>query len=244
MLEPPEMAAPDLSEHYANYYGHPELARWRDLGARDKAANVVELCDGFFPVSPRVAEIGCGDGALMAALDVLGFASEYVGFEISVSGAEAAQKREFHAPMQAQTYNGARVPAEDREFDLVIVSHVLEHVLDPRTLIAEAARIGGRVFIEVPLELNVRTPHDFVWTDVGHINLYNPKVVRHLVQSMGLHIERERITTSSRAVSQALHPGWKGDARWLAKRAALRTSARLATALFTYNASLVTTLAS
>jgi hypothetical protein len=34
-----DVAARDLTDHYADYYGSPELAAWRELRARDKATS-------------------------------------------------------------------------------------------------------------------------------------------------------------------------------------------------------------
>jgi SAM-dependent methyltransferase len=229
----------DLVEHYAHYYGDEELKRWRELGARDKAQNILSLCSTLLAERPTVVDIGCGDGAVIEALDSVGFARSYVGLEISPSGVRVAQARAYTTPTSFQVYAGTQLPVDSESFDLAVLSHVLEHVKDPRHLIGEAARVARYVFVEVPLELNVRVPHDFHWTEVGHINLFNPIVLRHLVQSTGLHVERETVTCSSRAVTRALHPGWKGDLRWGVKTAVLNLSRKTATAIFTYNGALV-----
>ena len=233
------MAAPDLTAHYASYYGSADLAAWRELGARDKAEMILALTEGLFSQPPRVADIGCGDGSVMATLDQHHFAAELVGFEVSASGAEAARRRDFGVPCRVELYDGYHIPADTGEFDLVVVSHVLEHVENPRGFLSEAARIGRYVLVEVPLELHARTPHDFQWTEVGHINLFNSRLLRHLVQSLGLRIERELIATSGREVQQYLRPGVRGDLRWLVKRGLLGISPRLATKLLTYNGALV-----
>lgn len=54
-----------------------------------------------------------------------------------------------------------------------------------------------------------------------------------------LQVERESVTTSSRAVQRHLRPGLRGDARWLVKRGLPGISSRLATKLLTYNGALV-----
>jgi SAM-dependent methyltransferase len=229
----------DLVEHYADYYGADALTRWRDLGASDKARNIVSLCSSLFPGRPTVLDIGCGDGAVIGALDRIGFGSSYVGLEISPSGLGVAQRRTYQAPTSFNLYAGTELPVGSGSFDLAVLSHVLEHVEDPRHLIREASRVARYVFVEVPLELNLRVPHDFHWTDVGHINLFSPVVLRHLVQSSGLHVERESVTCSSPAVVRVLHPGWRGTLRWAVKTAVLKVASTVATATFTYNGALV-----
>lgn len=229
----------DLCAHYERYYDEPGLAIWRDLGAFDKATTIARLTQGLFTTPPRVVEIGCGDGAVLAALSARASARELVGFDISPSGVKAARGREYRLPTRVEIFDGERLPVQDDEFDLAVLTHVIEHVENPRELISEAARVASRIFVEVPLELNARTPRDFRWTDVGHINLFNPTSLRHLIQSVGLRVERECVVTSSRAVQRYMRPGLRGDLRWLLKLAMLKASTRVATSLLTYNGALV-----
>jgi len=229
----------DLIDHYENdYYAEPgELRPWLLLTGRDKAANVRELWTGQPPVS--VADIGCGDGAVLVHLDRAGFGQTYTGFEISASAIALAEETEFRRPARFIAFDGISLPADDREFDLAVVSHVVEHAADPRGLVAEAARIAKWVFIEVPLELNARTPHDFAWDDLGHINLFNAKILRHLVQSVGLDVIAERVTLPGRDVSVHQHGSYVGLLHWTIKRSAL--AARVGTRLFTYHGSILAT---
>ena len=75
-------------------------------------------------------------------------------------------------------FDGYRTLYADNQFDLVLLSHVVEHVEHPRLLLYEAARVGKRLFVEVPLEDNVRLSDDFVFDHVGHINVYSRKTMR------------------------------------------------------------------
>ncbi len=130
------------------------LGRWRALGARNKSANVMALCRRA-GLSPRtVVEIGCGDGALLQALAEHGLAERFDGFELSAPAAEFAAGRGIPGAGRIEAYDGERVPAGDAEYDLAVVSHVLEHVPEPAALLAEAARVATHVIVEVPLEDN------------------------------------------------------------------------------------------
>lgn len=49
-------------------------------------------------------------------------------------------------------YDGGRFPFDDRQFDYVICSHVIEHVPDPSAFMSEVFRVsGGRGYLEYPL---------------------------------------------------------------------------------------------
>ena len=47
-----------------------------------------------------------------------------------------------------------KLPFKDKEFDYVILSHVLEHVPEPFNLKKEIERIGKAGYIELPTKLN------------------------------------------------------------------------------------------
>ena len=114
----------------------------------------------------------------------------------------------------------------DKRFDLAILSHVLEHVEYPRKLISEAARVARNVFIEVPLEDNLKLSQDFVFDRVGHINFYSVRTIRLLVQSCGMRILGAHLSLSSRQ-SYAYRKGkWRGAVSHLVKEASLRAWAR------------------
>lgn len=230
----------DFIGHYSTYYGDAQLAQWRELGARGKAANIVALWGSMKHSSaPFVVDIGCGDGAVIRELDRLGFAQSYLGLEISESGVQAAQYNRYSSPTTFTLFDGHHIHADDASFDLVILSHVLEHVEEPRRLLCEAARVGKNVFVEVPLELNARTPRNFHWTDVGHINLYNPVVIRHLLQSVGLRIITEKTVCPSRDIFQMQRPGMRGALHWAVKASLLKAAPLAAWRLLTYHEALL-----
>lgn len=225
----------DLAQHYAHYYTD-SIRQWRALGAIDRAANVARVWPRNVSLG-RIADIGCGEGSLMQRLGHLGYGEEFVGFEISRSALDMAEELSYERPTSFVYYDGSRLPADDGSFDLAILSHVLEHVEDPRSLLIEARRVARYVFVEVPLELNLRTPTQFRWTSLGHINLYNPLLLRHLCQSAGLRIVAEQVTCPSRE-TVAFQNRFSGTAKWAIKRGLL-IAKPLATRLFTYHGSVL-----
>ena len=153
-------ATQDLGRFYDESYRRASAEgdrhlRWRQLSARGKADHIFGLCarEGLSPAS--VAEIGCGDGALLAELGARGLSGELHGFEVSGEAAAIARTRGAPGLAEVTVYDGVTLPAADGAFDLVILSHVLEHVPDPVALLREARRVAGWVIVEVPLEANL-----------------------------------------------------------------------------------------
>lgn len=79
----------------------------------------------------------------------------------------------------------------DSRFDIVICSHVIEHLAEPRAVIrALRGRLkrDGKLYVEVPLEIWKRAPPS---TDpVTHINFFTKESLRTLMEASGLTVLR------------------------------------------------------
>jgi SAM-dependent methyltransferase len=225
------IAAAELRHHYR------APSDWRRLCAVDKAANVVALCADL--PHARVLEIGAGEGALLARLAELGFGAELHALEVTLGAVEVMRARGIPGLASAAAFDGYAVPHPAGAFDLAILSHVVEHLEHPRALLREAARVARHVFVEVPLEDTWRLPRDFEQGAVGHLNFYSPRSLRHLVQSCGLEVLRERVSNPGPAVHAWRAGAVAGGLRWGVREALLRVAPRLAARAFTYHGSLV-----
>jgi SAM-dependent methyltransferase len=235
------IAAPDLKRFYENAYsGPPEegerYARWRELAARAKADHVEALCRRI-RLEPRgVIEVGCGDGALLAELASRGFATDRAGYEISESAVAIARGR----GVRAESFDGARLPLPDDAFDLGVLSHVLEHVEEPSSLLAETARVSRAVVVEVPLEANVsarRGSKREGAAEIGHLQRLDRAAVGRIAADAGLTVAAELTDPLTREVHSFFADSAPARARAAAKAAARRAlyaaSARAAERLFT-----------
>jgi hypothetical protein len=220
---------------YKNQYVGGIAQAWRDAGASGKAANIVRVWEeAGLPSNPMVVEIGCGDGAIANALTRCKFFERYAGFDISESGVQAAVSRDVPNATFALT-QGDRIPIASDSADLVVLSHVVEHLENPRIMLYEARRIAPYVLVEVPLELHVRTPCDYVFDDLGHINKYTSTLIRHLIQTCGMDVKVQITTNPGRAVALFHGATLKRRLAWHAKEACLSVSPRLARLGFTYH---------
>jgi SAM-dependent methyltransferase len=192
-------ATHDLGNFYDDSYrrasaeGDQHL-RWRQLSARGKADHAILLCASAGLSPSSVAEIGCGDGALLAELGARGLAGKLFGFEVSEEAARIARGRGAPGLVGVTVFDGVRLPVDDGAFDIALLSHVLEHVPDPAALLREAARVSSAVVLEVPLEANLSARRGSKRSEsasIGHLQSLDRDGVRAMVADAGLRVEHE-----------------------------------------------------
>jgi SAM-dependent methyltransferase len=86
----------------------------------------------------RVLDVGCGSGALGAALRACTPSLHVEGVDV---------KPRPHCPISVTAYAGGRMPFEDKSFDAVIIADVLHHEREPRELLAEALRLARELVV-------------------------------------------------------------------------------------------------
>lgn len=224
-----------LLENYKDYYKEGD-SEWRRLGALGKADNIVSLCSALPQNS--VLEVGAGEGSILMRLSEINFGRELYALEISQSGVETITNKKIPRLAECRIFNGYQIPFEADQFDIAILSHVVEHVEHPRLLLYEAARVARYVFVEVPLEDTIWLTPEFVFDKVGHINFYSPKTIRRLVQSCNLHVLRQ-ITVNPPKEAYRFRKGTKGLASYYIKQSLLGALSDRASGFFTYHGALV-----
>lgn len=196
-------------------------ARWHELGAVVKGEHLERLVrrSGRVPSGMSVLEVGCGDGNVLANLGRRGF-GPLVGVEISETAVELARRNP--AIESVMRFDGDSLPFEDCSFDLVLATHVLEHVEVPQVLLREMVRVSrSLVFVEVPLERNLAAlrPHaKALARHVGHVQRFGRRDMRRLLAGAGLHVLGELSDPLPRHV-KVFHDGQvRGTAKWLVRR--------------------------
>jgi 2-polyprenyl-3-methyl-5-hydroxy-6-metoxy-1,4-benzoquinol methylase len=99
---------------------------------------------------PSILELGCSDGYMTSLLNVI--ASDHVVIEAAAEFIDAAKSAVKGNVKFVQTLFEEYQP--ERQFDLVIMSFILEHIVDPSELIARARHWltpqTGRIIAIVP----------------------------------------------------------------------------------------------
>lgn len=190
----------NVKEAYDEFYQKHDEA-WRMLGAKYKAQHIIDVCKGR--AFRKVLEVGAGDGSILKYLADAGFAPEYHAVEISGSGVEHIKERNIAGVASVQLFDGYVLPFEDDSFDLIILSHVLEHVEHERVLLREIKRVAKECVIEVPLDyrfgVDSRIKHFLAY---GHINMYTPTSLRYLLMTEGFEVENDLTSLISPEVTK------------------------------------------
>ncbi|MDL5158996.1 class I SAM-dependent methyltransferase [Actinomycetospora termitidis] len=87
----------------------------------------------------RILDLGCGEGATVSALRDAGY--DAVGAETVLRDSVAARDRFDEGLVRQIDLTPYRLPFEDGEFDLILSSEVLEHVMDYEDLVRESHRV-------------------------------------------------------------------------------------------------------
>jgi SAM-dependent methyltransferase len=128
-----------------------------------------QLDEWLAPLATRdtVLDVGCGPGALLAALASRG--REAIGVDVSLEWAVVAERAVAAAggtPCVACGLAEA-LPLADASVGSVAVLDVIEHVGDPQALVAEVGRVvkpGGAVALATPNRFSLAAePHVGVW---------------------------------------------------------------------------------
>ncbi len=184
--------------YWARKYGYNEesLRRWQRL-----LSMMVQLHPGrraaldfsvmYLPShrNGQLLDIGCGNGEALQNMADLGWQVRGVDFDpIAV---QIAQKKGLEVrlgKLAAQDYPSAF-------FDAITMSHVIEHVHDPLSLLGECRRIlkpGGRLVVVTPNSRSwghQRFRANWMHLDPPrHLHVFNEQSLRRLIETAGFRV--------------------------------------------------------
>jgi SAM-dependent methyltransferase len=162
---------------------------YRDMALVDAQWNSFEKIRDVFPTrtftvgTARILDIGCGYGTVSKELVARGF--KVYGIDIADDGLGSVRKTGF-LPLKGDLNRG--LPIKDDSFDVIILADVLEHLLDPVSMLMECHRIlkqDGYVLITVPLYFDIidRIRVLFTGSIVSYDNRGYGRVLRRKIKS-------------------------------------------------------------
>jgi 2-polyprenyl-3-methyl-5-hydroxy-6-metoxy-1,4-benzoquinol methylase len=169
---------PDIGRYYpAGYYGDksgrrfPAVMEWLQEKLYEWRSG--QALRRLKQKNPKVLDVGCGRGLLLRAFQQQG--CDVTGTEFS-DGACRFAREVLQLPVRVGLLPELKFP--ENSFDVVVMWHVLEHISDPRPIVAEVARIlrpGGIFLVAVP---NFGSPEARL-TKAGWFHLDCPRHLSH-----------------------------------------------------------------
>jgi SAM-dependent methyltransferase len=215
---PEETAASyDLPSYYTHGKSHiPDVSP--GLGGRilmklayltDKGRMMdAETLQARQPGMRKVLDIGCGGGSFVAALAAPN--RGLYGIEPDPRAREAATAK--GVTVFAGTAEAIPEEIRSQKFDLIILTHALEHCPDPRLAIANVRKLlapYGLFYCEVP---NCSAQHFQTFAEISemldvprHIYFFTDKSLRSLFEAAGFVIE----ATVHHGYTRHFGPGWR-----------------------------------
>jgi 2-polyprenyl-3-methyl-5-hydroxy-6-metoxy-1,4-benzoquinol methylase len=152
----------------------------------------------------RLLDVGCNEGRGLRIYKNNGF--EVEGLELNERAAAEAQKRGFR--VHTELLEDFR---PEKPYDVVVLSNVLEHSLQPQEMLMHVSRIlrpGGQVWISCP---NIESwQRSFLgnywinWHVPFHIVHFSPATLRDMLESEGFRVVRTRQATPASWMAQTL----------------------------------------
>jgi len=135
----------------------------------------------------RILDAGCGEGHLIQKLYIKNKKNSYYGIDITKIALEETKKRCPYAKLYEMDLS--KINFDDKFFDVILCTEVLEHIYDYKNVIKELERSlkkGGYLIISFP--------NEFLWTISrfllrrkpikvpDHVNHFTPNDIKSLVK--------------------------------------------------------------
>ena len=135
-----------------------EATHWWFIGRKRIFAGILDKClDTDTP--RRIADIGCGAGAMIPILSQYG---KVWGLESSIIPLEKCVERGFRKIGMAKS---EALPFKDSSLDALVLFDVIEHIEDDEKVIRECRRVckkNGIIIVSVPAYQFLMSPNDIV----------------------------------------------------------------------------------
>jgi SAM-dependent methyltransferase len=224
-----EFSPGEIAGFYAaGYYTHAEpgdsieAAHWMDRALmhlawrRDRGEDLAAGEVMRAKAHPVLCDVGCGGGQAMAKFKQAGYEAVGIEPDAAARAIAAGNGEVFEGTAEA-------LPAamEGRKFDVVLLSHVLEHCIDPVAALRNVKKLlaeDGTAIIEVPNNASLAAEmYGPVWffADVPrHLHFFSGNSLQAALERVGLRVCRTIYTGYTRQFS----PEWLAAQKTIRER--------------------------
>ena len=187
----------------------------RFLAGKKSITGINEIFDKI--LEGKVLDLGCGSGELLKELKEKGF--ECYGVEMDKNAVEICRKNNLKVIQgDIQEY----IKKINAKFDVIILSHVLEHLYNPSFVIREISRIladDGVFIIAIPsadsLMFNLFKSKWHSIDSPRHLYLFSTKTLSSLLQKYNLAIDEKHNYITYTEIAGTLYYFFGKKLKWL-----------------------------
>lgn len=149
----------------------------------------------LIPKNSYVLDIGCGRGHIVNRL--IDKTTNIIGIDNDKYSIEIAKKSILNTPIQFFCVDVFKYlkENEDKKFNVIILSHILEHLDNPNKFLFNLADKADYLYVEVPdieaTYLNIYRETlkvDLIYSDADHVTEFDRKSLEMIINEAGLFV--------------------------------------------------------
>ena len=166
---------------------------WSSDEDKEKSRTLLRIlrCAGLSDQITSILDVGCGTGGLLGAIvDDLPGVKRAKGIDLS----EIAIDRAIRTHGRGIEFSVAQLDTDSDTYDLVVLSHVLEHVMDWDMFLANVSKASRSfVYINVPLDANLvsvvrGTSLRDTYKKYGHVHFFDESFIVNYLTDVGFSV--------------------------------------------------------
>lgn len=175
-----------------------------ESGEKSKGAAALLKSVGLNQLT-SILDVGCGTGGLLEGLlDYDLGIKRALGIDMAMDAIRLGKSLRKSNIIELRTASLADI---NEKFDLVIASHVVEHVPEYRQFLNDLSERGKYIYINIPIEINVlyalrSNVLDHQFHTYGHLHFYTERFFDAFVIANGFKIKARGYGTEIRAQSK------------------------------------------
>jgi ubiquinone/menaquinone biosynthesis C-methylase UbiE len=163
----------------------------------------------------RILDVGCGRGFYARAIAALYPQAAVVGVDYSNDYLTAASEHTRGMAVQFARADARSLPFASGEFDAIVCSEVLEHIVEDGAVLIELNRVlrdGGLLLISVP-----NRQYPFMWDPLNWVleRVFGTHVPAHIWWLAGIWADHVRLYTAPELSGRVRSAGFTLDNLWL-----------------------------